>query len=178
MPVVKIMNLRDQLVQEHSKAQTMKIVNYVDADINRFNQLYRLFKEQDYRLSQRAAWSVNYCVENNPHFLAGRFGELIELLDQPKHDAIKRNILRMLQFVDIPDTWKGIYYDRCMQFVASSKEPIAVRCFSMEVMHNIATGIPELENELKLLLPDFEYSDSAGLRARSKNLLRKLARRR
>ena len=97
----RLMNLRDQLVKEHSKAQTLKIVNYVGDDIKRFNELYLLFQEKDHRLSQRAAWSVNYCVEDNPRFLVGKFAELIQMLDQPNHNAIKRNIVRMLQFVDI-----------------------------------------------------------------------------
>ncbi len=170
------MNIKAELVREHSKAVKMKIVNYVGADIKRFNQLYELFKAEDYRVSQRAAWSLSYCVQDNPQFLEGRYGELLELLEQPRHTAIKRNIVRMLQFVEIPEEWQGLYYKRCMQYVASVKEAVAVRCFSMEVLCNMALGTPELEEELVWVLSDFAHAASPALRARSRNLLKKLQR--
>ncbi|MDH3651021.1 MAG: hypothetical protein OEQ53_15145 [Saprospiraceae bacterium] len=152
----------------------MKIVNYVGDNPDRFSSLCKVFLYGTYRLSQRASWAVNYCVRSHPDFILDRFDELLEMLDRSHHDAVKRNILRMLQYVDIPTRWQGSFYTRCLHFLGSSKEPIAVRVFSMQLLYNIAKGTPELEEELRQLLRDIPLDASPALHARSRNLLKEL----
>jgi len=57
------MDIREALLAEHSKRQTMKIVRYINGDPARFAELMKLFLGDTYRLSQRAAWAVNYCAD-------------------------------------------------------------------------------------------------------------------
>ena len=60
------MNIRDALLEVHSKEQATKIANFVGDDPKRFAELMKLMMGPVYRLSQRAAWPVSYCVERHP----------------------------------------------------------------------------------------------------------------
>ena len=60
------MNIRDTLLEEHSKAQCHKIVAYIGNNQERFNELAALFLYDEYRVAQRAAWPLSYCVAAHP----------------------------------------------------------------------------------------------------------------
>jgi hypothetical protein len=49
------MNLRQEILREHSKKQADKIVKWVGASQDRFDELVRLFLNSEYRVVQRAA---------------------------------------------------------------------------------------------------------------------------
>src|SRR4051812_41440042 len=106
------MNIQEALAAEHSKRQTMAIVKYVDSDQTRFAELMKVFLSDEYRPVQRASWSVNCCVEKNPQLALPYFTKLIALLERDDvHTGAHRNILRMLQFVDIPQRHRSRLYD-------------------------------------------------------------------
>ena len=52
------MNIREALLEVHSKEQASKITNYVGDDRKRFAELMDYLCGPNYRLSQRAAWPV------------------------------------------------------------------------------------------------------------------------
>lgn len=96
------MNIREALLAEHSKKRTLKIVRYVGSDAGRFAELMSVFFAGPYRATQRAAWPVGYCIEEHPELAGPYFGRLISLLESPdRHDAVRRNVARLRQFVEI-----------------------------------------------------------------------------
>jgi hypothetical protein len=52
------MNIKEALLQEHSKKQCLKIVAYVSDDKKLFTELITLMLTAEYRIAQRAAYSV------------------------------------------------------------------------------------------------------------------------
>jgi len=74
------MNLRGQILKEHTKANCEKIIAWVGDDASRFNELFRLFLTDESRVTQRAAWPLSYCAIDHPAFIKENFGELIENL--------------------------------------------------------------------------------------------------
>src|ERR1043165_8180465 len=105
------MNIREALRAEHSKRQTMAIVDYVSDDPERFAELMAIFFAGPYRATQRASWPMNYCVENHPELVKPYLGKLLACLESDDvHDAVRRNIVRLLQYVDVPSRLKGRVY--------------------------------------------------------------------
>ena len=96
------------------------------------------------------------------------------LLKPGIHDAVKRNIVRLLQFISIPRSLQGKVADICFNYLNNPKEAIAVRVFSMTVLANLSTENPELKNELIPLIEDQLPFGSAGFRSRGIKVLRKL----
>ncbi|MFN0139371.1 MAG: hypothetical protein ACKVQW_04700 [Pyrinomonadaceae bacterium] len=166
------MNIRDELLKEHSKRQTMKIVRYVGDDKERFAELIKLFLGPVYRESQRAAWAVGYCAERNKDLIKPYFSKMVRQLERDDvHVAVRRNVVRMLQFIDIPKRLEGRVFDACYNLLADPKQPVAVRCFSMTVAAKLAKGEPELLDELRLVTTKYPQAATAGLRSRARRIL-------
>ncbi|MGZ3866713.1 MAG: hypothetical protein ACXVNM_08670, partial [Bacteroidia bacterium] len=72
------MNLRSEILREHSKKQCVKIVKWVGNDKNRFTELMNLMLHDEYRIAQRAAWPVSYCEEEYPSLMRPWYGRVIK----------------------------------------------------------------------------------------------------
>ena len=102
------MDIRKALLQEQSKNQINKVVDYVGDNPARFKVLIDVFLSGPYRVTQRAARPMSYCVEHNPHLIRPHLRTILNYLKTPGiSDAVKRNVIRLLQFVDIPKSLHG-----------------------------------------------------------------------
>ena len=165
------MNLRKEILKEHSKAHTQYLADKIGPDQDAFDHLIELFLGDEYRVTQRAAWVVSHCSDSYPWLLDNHLKSIIENLQEPVHDAVKRNTLRILQFKDIPEDLMGIAADICFQFLNSGKEAIAIKAHSMTVLYNIVKKFPELKEELKISIEEQMPFGSAGFRSRGKKIL-------
>lgn len=166
------MQIREALLEVHSKAQAAKICDYVGDDSQRFAELMSFMMGPVYRLTQRAAWPVSYCVERHPELITPYWGKLAEQLErEDAHVAVRRNVARLLQFVNVPKRYQGRIFDACYNLLADPAEPVAVRVFSMTVAAKIAKGSPELLDELRLVATKYPQAATAGFRCRAQRVL-------
>ena len=164
------MNLQEEILKEHSKQQCIKIVQWVGGSQQRFDELFVLFLTGGHRVTQRAAWPVSYCVEAHPAFIKKHFAKLLNNLRKPGvHNAIKRNTVRLLQWVDIPDKFQGQVMDICFGYVASPTEAVAVKAFSLTVLSKLAAIYPEILPEIKLLIQEQMPHQTAAFKSRAKH---------
>jgi hypothetical protein len=148
-------NLREQILKEHSKAQCSKIVKWVGASQQRFDELFHLFLNDEYRVVQRAAWPVSYCVIAHPVFIDKHWNKLVKNLQKPSlHNSVKRNSVRLLQGLAIPKRHQGAVMDICFNYLASPTEAIAIKAFSLSVLTNLSKQYPEIIPEIKLLIEE------------------------
>jgi len=166
------MDIKKELLKEHSKRQTTKVVNYIGSDAERFKDLVKLFLEGPYRVTQRAAWPLSYCIEAHPHLIKPHMKLVLKMLDkEDAHDSVKRNVLRFLQHIEIPRRFYGMLADRCFMLM-DPKEPIAVRVFAMTVLANIAKEEPDLKKELRIVIEDQMPFGSAEFLSRARKILK------
>ncbi len=168
------MDLRAEILKEHSKAQTMKIVKFIGDDSKKFKELMNLFFNDEYRVVQRSAWIVNNCAGNHPELIKPYLKKMIDYLQKPVHDAVRRNTIRILQFIDIPKNLTGKAANVCFNLLQSKDEPVAVKVFSMTVLGKLCKTEPGLKNELQLLIEDQLPYSTAGFRSRAKRILKEL----
>lgn len=170
------MDIANALKAEHSKAQTLKIVNYVCTDKARVKELFDIFLNSEYRINQRAAWPLSYVAVNNPEMIAAYFPKLIQKLkSKNEHPAIPRNILRIFQEIEIPEKYHGVLVDLCFNFIMDHSHPVAVRAFAITVAANICVHYPELKNELMIILDELKkYPQQPAITSRIKSASKKL----
>jgi hypothetical protein len=170
------MKLREEILKEHSKAQCSKIVKWAGGDQKRFDELFSLFINDEYRVVQRAAWPVSYCVRDHPEFIKKHFAKLIRNLKKPElHDAVKRNTVRLLQYVEIPGKLHGEVMNICFGYISSPDEAAAVKAFSLTVLQRLARRYPEIKNELKLVIDERWNYETAAFKSRARKLLREFS---
>jgi len=169
------MNLRNAILKEHSKKQCAAIVKWIGHDQQRFDELFDLFLNDEYRVVQRAGWPLSYCIEKYPDLIQKHFTRLLKNLDNKGiHDAVKRNTVRLLQYVTIPEKFHGQVMDICFKYIISPTEPVAVKAFSITVLQNLAKQYPEIINEIKLVIEERWDHETVAFRTRAKALLKEL----
>ena len=170
------MKLRETILKEHSKANCMRIVRWVGNDQKRFNELFNLFLNDEYRVVQRAAWPMTYCVEDHPEFIKKHFAKVLKALEKPGvHDSVKRNSIRFLQYVDIPKRFHGQVMDVCFRYFSSPTEAVALKAFSITVLQKLAKLYPEIINEIKLVIEERWDYETPAFKARAKKLLKEFS---
>lgn len=169
------MNLREQILKEHSKANCDKIVKWIGDNQLRFDELFHLFLNDGYRVVQRAAWPLSYCVAGHPLFIKKHFSKLLKNLHKPGiHDAVKRNTVRLLQEVEIPEKYHGEIMDTCFRYIASPDEAVAIKVFSMTILLHLSRRYPEIKNELKMIIEERWNYETAAFHSRAKKILKEI----
>jgi hypothetical protein len=123
------LNLREEILKEHSKKQTAMLASYIGNDPEKFAELMRLFTGDEYRITQRAAWIVSYCAQNFPGLIVPYLPALVQLLGRPVHDAVKRNTVRILQFQEIPGDLRGELVEACFGYFYRQKNRLLSKLF-------------------------------------------------
>jgi hypothetical protein len=170
------MDIKAALLAEHSKTQMAIVAAYIGDDERQFRMLMELFLGDSYRVTQRAAWAVSHCADKYPYLIAPYIEIMIKNLYRDVPDAVKRNTLRLLQDREIPDTVLEEAADIGFKIMERKGEPIAVKVFAMTMLANICKKVPELKNELKMIIEDQMPYGSAGFRSRGGKILRQLAK--
>jgi hypothetical protein len=169
------MNLRQIILAEHSKANCTRIVNWVGNNQLRFDELFYLFLNGEYRVVQRAAWPLSYIVISNPLLIKKHFRKLLKYLHKPGiHDSVKRNTLRLLQDISIPEKFHAEVMNTCFDYILSPIEKPAVKAFSLAILENLSKQYPEIKQELKIVIEDRWDFETAAFRSRAKKILKKL----
>ena len=167
------MDLRETILKEHSKKNCNRIVSWIGNDKKKFNQLFNLFLNGEYRVTQRAAWPLSYCAIAHPSFMKKNFEKLITNLNKPNlHDSIKRNTVRLLQQIEIPEKLEGVVMEICFNYVESPKEAVAIKAFSLTILSKLAKKYPEIIPEIKLLIEEQLTHQRAAFKSRAKQILK------
>jgi hypothetical protein len=166
------MNLYKEILHEHSKAQANKIVAWVGNSQQRFDELVKLFLGDEYRVTQRAGWPLSNLAIEHPQLVKKHLPAFVKLLtNDKKHNAVKRNIVRLLQVAEIPEKLHGDVMDICFRFVADVKEAAAVKAFSLTILENLSQQYPEILNELKVIIEERWNYETPAFHSRAKKIL-------
>lgn len=166
------MDIRRALIDEHSKRQTMKIVEFIGEDARKFKELAEIFLSDEYVPAQRAGWAVSYCGERHPHLVLPYLEKMLDCLERDDvHDAVKRNVVRLLQYVEIPGDLLGRTYCHCVDIIENIDAPLAVRAFALLVAAKIARREPDLLRELQLIVKKHLPYAPASFRVRARKIL-------
>jgi hypothetical protein len=171
------MNIREELLKEknHLKTQALKISKFACSSPKHFAALMQCFLSNEYRLAQRAAWSVSWAAKKDPSIITPYIKDLVAQLSRKDvHDAVIRNSVRILQEIEIPEQLHGELMNACFNFIESPLTPIAIKAFSLTTLFNLSKSYPEIKNELKLIIEERWDNETAAFRSRGKKILYQL----
>jgi hypothetical protein len=168
------MNLRESILREHSKANCNRIVKWIGSDSKRFDELVGLFLNDEYRVVQRAAWPLSEIAIAHPLLIRKHLGKLLKQVRQTGlHEAVKRNTVRILQEIDIPERYHGDVMNLCFDYLVSPTEKPAVKAFSLTVLDKLSLTYPEIRQELRTIIEDQWDRETAAFRSRGRKILKK-----
>ncbi len=168
------MKLNDLLLREQSRANTDTVIGIVMARPEVFEELWHILLLNEDPLSRRAAWAADYCAEKNPGFISDKIEELSAMVTRFSSDGLKRHSLRMLSRSPLPEENLGILADACFKWLQSPVESVAVKMYSMVILHRISDNIPEISRELYDLIEIQMSNATPGFRNIGKKLMKKI----
>lgn len=167
--------IRALLEQGHSTILRDELIEFVGNNPKRMAALMHFFFHDNKRYNQRAAWPLGHIGVSNPQLIEPYLKRLVGVLSNAKHDAVKRNTLRIFQDIEIPEEIQGDLYDDSIKLFCDLKQAAAVRIFAMSVMANIAEPYKELQLEVVGLIEEFMPFATAGYKSRAKKILKKFS---
>ena len=114
------MNIREELLRDkiQLKEQALKISAYASSSSQHFKELMQCFLSNEYRLAQRAAWSVSWSAKKDAELIKPYIKDLVAQLSRKDvHDAVIRNSVRILQQIEVPDSLHGELMNHCFAFI-------------------------------------------------------------
>ncbi len=122
----------------------------------------------------RASWALSIAVEKEPTIIRPYLKQIIALLHHDRLPVpVRRNVLRILQFITIPGRFHAQLIEKCFDILNDNKQAIAVQVFAMTVLANMADTMPEIARELCLHLEERMPFKSAGYRSRAARILKR-----
>lgn len=168
----KLITLLNGDLSNHTKLQ---IIDYLKLSDQKLNDAIHLFTEVTGKQQIVLSWALSDYGMMYPQKLTSHLYLFIDFLkDQSLNASIKRNLVRIFQYVELSEDIEGTLFDLCFMFLNDVKEPIAVRVFSMTVCSRIAMKYPELAPELRISIEEHYDHGSAGFKNRATKILKKL----
>ena len=133
---------------------------------------------EDRKLSFRASWTLSKVFDKNPEMIQPYLQDMVEKLNSLDNESTQRSFLRIISLADISKMslkHHGFLADHCFKAMNSGFSAIAIKAYSIEIIYRLALIYPELANELSASISMLQGEGSAGIIARGRIILGKLA---
>ena len=143
-----------------------------------FDKLLEYSFSDDEKLAFRASWTLTKVCDKFPELIYPHLSMIIESLSKLENESAMRSFLRIISLSDmdrISEKNHGILAEHCFSLLRSGFSAIAVKAYSMEILYKLVLKYPELRNELSATINMLQPEGSAGIVARGRQILKKLA---
>jgi hypothetical protein len=150
-----------------------QMVAYVNSNPSCFEELVKLAMGDKQPYSWRASWLLWSCIEKNDKRIQKYLKDFIQVLPT-RVDSQKRELMKILEMMEIPDELEGLLFDQCMAIWEKLDQQPSVRINAFKILVKIVGRHPELREELNFLTQDqYIESLSQGVKRSLKILLKK-----
>ena len=145
---------------EHILTSSYKsdMISYLKSHPEDFEEVIELAIANKYPYSWRAAWLLWSCMEINDQRIQPYLGNVVETLPT-KSDGHVRELLLILQRMDLNDEYEGKVFDICVNIWRKIGTQPSVRYNAFKLLVRIIRKHPDLLNEVAFLTEP-QYTDS------------------
>ena len=143
-----------------------------------FSKLFEYSLSPDKNLAFRASWTLTKVCDRFPEIIYPYLEQIVKNLSKINSESTLRSFLRIISLSDldkINSIQQGLLTDFCFNILNSGFSAIAVKAYTMEILYKLSLIYPELKNELFTSITILMEDGSAGITARGRMILRKLA---
>lgn len=143
-----------------------------------FNKLLEYSFSDDKNLAFHASWTLTKVCDKSPEIIYPFLPSVVETLNKIDNESAQRSLLRIISLSPMDKLGTrhhGILAEHCFRALKSELSAIAVKAYAMEIIFNLVLIYPEFHNELSAIISLMEGEGSAGIAARGRMILKKLA---
>jgi hypothetical protein len=171
------MDIETEILREHSKRQTVRIAQWIGTNKKRYRLLMDLLLHGEPVVTQRAAWVLISCYEIHPPLIKPWIPALLKKMQEPGvHDALKRNVVGILQCCEIPQSQLGAIATLCFEYLNTPGTPVAIQANAMSVLQRISEREPDLKRELRTSIELMLPYGAGAICSRARKIMKQLDR--
>lgn len=170
----KIMDLTSELLKENSVGNINSVTQYFIDHPEELESLISLVDHKNVKVKNRASWVLSKLGEKIPSRVATFYNQLFDIVAQTDSGTIRRNLMRGLQFLEIPEELEGRTIDLCLLLLQDKNQPIAVKAIALTISSGIALKYPEFSGELESIIMEQLPYASPGFKHRANKILRQI----
>ena len=159
------------------KQQTLNYIKHNPQSVKELEELAFSDKQPE---GWRAAWILYYLIENDDKLIkkmSSKAGKIIDLLPKFNSPGQKREFLKVLLLVDIPEKYMGKLINLCFEWILNKNSDVSMKVHSMQIIYNYSFKEPDLLHELRLVLEDAIPYSKVGTVNRIHKLIRQIDKR-
>jgi hypothetical protein len=166
----------EELLVDSSKITADMAVQTIGDNPVLFKKVLDFALEDKEVFAQRASRVIQLTTTKYPYLIEPHLDKIVNSLPGFKNGGLKRNMLRLLAHHsnNLDEEQQSILLDVCFKNLMNSDEKPAVIVYSMDILYDISNQYPELKNELISCIENKMPVGSAGIKSRSKKMLKKL----
>ncbi len=134
------------------------MISLMDAHPEYFNEAVELAVSNNQPYSWRAAWLLWSCIVENDHRIQEHIEKIINSITNKK-DGHQRELLKILQQMELNEDHEGFLFDVCVTIWKKINKRPSVRFTAFSFIVKTAKKYPELFNEISFLTQN-QYLDS------------------
>jgi len=135
-----------------------EFVSFVNSNLERFDETFKLALLTKKPQSWRAAWVLNHCLKKNDKRTEPYVSELINHIPKVT-DGHQRELFKLLEHAPVSDNLEGRLFDVAVTAWEDVSKTPSVRIVAFRVLIKIAAKYPELHNEIEFLTQN-QYIES------------------
>ena len=167
------MNFKAKLSERIGLAEIQEITFLTQGNNNRKQELFNLLFETDEKVAYQATWAFTHFNRSENEWLYDKQNELIDEALVCRHPGKRRLLLSMLFSQPLTNPPRVDFLDFCLEKMMSKQEPPSVQALCMKLAYEMCRRIPELLQELHVLLDLMESElHDASMRAAHKNVVK------
>ncbi len=154
------------------------LASTIPGDPEVFRKLLVYSFSNDKKLAFHSSWTLSKVFDREPDIVYPYLPEIIISLSRLENESVERSFLRIISFCDIRKIerqYHGILTEHCFKSLRSGFSAVAIKAYAMEILYNLAVQYPELTNELAASISMLKGEGPAGILARGRIILKKLA---
>jgi hypothetical protein len=166
---------REQVLLIRNKRDVNRAVAEIEKNASLLGVLMEMISTCRRQEAGKPAWVFGHIGESCPEEACKYLPEMLFVLQQKNtHDAVKRNIIRVLSFIHVPENLLSACLEICYAFFLNRKEAVAIRTFSMSAIERMIGKSPELQDEFYATLElELSFPVKAAFRSRAQKILNK-----
>lgn len=169
--------LSEIIMAEHSRAQADFIADIVIKQPSLIEELVNIVFQNIEPVSRRAAWPLRIISDRNIELINPFVPAIVQKLTEIDNISIHRSLLAILVKADIPEVHHGELLQITSEILLDKGSAVASLIYSADIYYKIAVNEPDLLNELKLMLEEIAPYGTAGVKSKSRNIIKKINKR-
>lgn len=142
-----------------------------------FRKLIDFTEDKDPRIVFRSSWALTKVCDSDPSLFNAYLPVIVRKLLASNNESAKRSFLKILTLTgttSLNETDRGLLTELCFSLLRTKESAIAVKAYSMDVLYEISHDYPDIIHELAAALSMVPDDGSAGIKSKSRSLLKKL----